>query len=240
MRRLGVMVLVLSCFGLACQPAARADSSLASVQFNVNGAVQTDYTGFNVAGFNQTTGIGTLTYIFNPGVTGTYNFTTFFDSQISPDFWNEFGGSSGSPAAGQSWEIGDSFLSTIYADAGAGTLTNTNMLPGQKDNFLLSCGGGPTCNGDAALGMGFLFNLTNTQEAVISLNFSTTQPGGGFFLSQTHPIDAGHDTASTIYFTGSEVTRTADGGGPPPVPEPSTLLLLGAGLVGLCLTKMRR
>lgn len=243
MRRLAVIVLVLFCCGLVYQPAARADSSLQSVLFNVNGAVQTNFAGFNVAGFDQTTGIGTLTYVFNPGAANTYNFTSFFDNQISLPFYNEFGGTSGAPASGQSWEIGDSFLSSIYADAGAGSLNNTNMMPGGISNFdqLNPCdiATNPSCNGDVALAMGFNFALTDTEEAVITLTFSTTQPGG-FFLSQTHPVDGTNNSAASIYFTGSEVTQPSGGPPPPPTPEPSTFLLLGAGLGGLCVIKMRK
>src|SRR5947209_2350126 len=139
MRRLAVTGLAVLCVGLLCCSAAKADSSLQSVLFNVNGTVQTNYAGFNTGAWDGTTGIGTLTYVFNPGAPGTYNFTSFFDNSVSAPFWNEFGGTSGLPVAGQSWEIGDSFASSIYADATAGALTNSNALPGQADNFLLTC-----------------------------------------------------------------------------------------------------
>src|SRR4030081_1126974 len=113
MRRLAVIGLALLCLGLLSQPAARADSSLQSVLFNVNGANQTNYTGFNTASWNSATGIGTLTYVFN-AAPGTYNFTAFFDNQVANPFFNEFGAVTGSAAAGQSWEVGDSFASSIY------------------------------------------------------------------------------------------------------------------------------
>src|SRR5580700_9906553 len=73
MKKLVIVVLGLAFVVLgAGAPAALADTtSLQSVLFNVNGATQIDFTGANVGGFNTTTGLGTLTYTYNPGP-GTY------------------------------------------------------------------------------------------------------------------------------------------------------------------------
>ncbi len=238
MRRLAVVVLVLVFCGLVFQPAAKADSSLQSVLFNVNGSTQTDYsnsgtTTFTTAGFNQNTGIGTLTITFNPGKAGTYSVDSFFDLSVSVPFFNEYGTALGAPASGQSWEIGDSFASSIYGDVTAGgPLSNTNSLPAGTSNFLQN-----GTNGDAALAMGFQFVLTSTEEAVITLKFATTNPGGGLVLDQTHPIDPANTVQSDVYFTGTETTQS-NSGPPPPVSEPGSLMLLGAGLGILGLVKI--
>jgi hypothetical protein len=235
MRRLGVIALAILLAAVLYQPAALADSSLQGFEFNINGALQTlDLTGFNTGAYNQTTGIGTLTYIFNPGAPGSYNFTSVFFVPAGVPAYNEFGSTSGSPASGQSWEIGDINFSNIVADEQAAALTNTNSLPGTKDNFLKTCVGA-TCNGSVAMAMGFNFNLASGDEALITLNFSTTNPGG-FFLSDTHPADVANNSASTVYFTGSEVSQPV---GVVPAPEPSTLVLLTAALGAFVFLKLR-
>jgi hypothetical protein len=218
---LGVLVLAFSAFLIL--PAAFADTtSLQSVLFNVNGAQQTDFTGMNIAGFDTTTGLGTITYT-SPSAPGTYFFDVFFDHSLNLPFFNEFGtvNNAGSLAAGQSYEIGDSFASTIYPDVQAGgALPNSNTLPGQVSNYHNDCVGA-TCNGDFAMAMGFAFTLGAGQHEVITLNLSHANPGG-FSLQDTHPVDGANPTQLELFLSGSAVTQ---GGGPPPVPEPSSLLL---------------
>jgi hypothetical protein len=85
--------------------------------------------------------------------------------------------------------------------------------------------------------MGFSFTLGAGEEAVVTLNFSQTAPGSGFYLSQTHPIDPDNNSATTIYFTGSEVNQPVGVVG---TPEPGSVLLLGLGLGALSLLKLRK
>ena len=251
MRRLGVIGLALLCLCLIHQPIARADSSVQDVLFNVNGAkTQSAFPSIaNTTGYNATTGLGTLVLTFNPGA-GTYFINAGFDlsvgnqSVLTVPFWNEYGASGGTLASGQSWIIGTGAspndLATagqvFKAVAGGAALPNTNSVPGTSGNFTQQCGTGASCNNDVALGMGFSFTLGAGQEAVVTLNFSQTAPGSGFYLSQTHPIDSDNNTATTIYFTGSEVNKPVVVG----VPEPGSVLLLGLGLGALSLLKLRK
>jgi hypothetical protein len=232
MRKLVIVALALAFVALgASAPMALADStSLQSVLFNVNGATQTDFTGMNVAGFNQTTGLGTITFTFNPGAPGTYSFDAFFDHELSVPFFNEYGtvNNVGSLAANQTYEIGDSFASNIYSDVLAGgALPNTNTLPGTASNFHNACVGA-NCNGDFAAAMGFAFTLGAGQEELITLNVSHTDPGG-FTLQGTHPVDPANPNAVDIFLNGSAVTKPV--GTTTTVPEPGSLLLLGTGML---------
>jgi hypothetical protein len=252
MRRLGVIGLVLLCLLLIQQPIARADSSVQDVLFNVNGAItQSAFPGIaNTSGYNATTGLGTLVLTFNPGA-GTYFIDAGFDLSVGNQsvptvpFWNEYGASGGTLAAGQSWIIGTGASpndpSTAYqvfnAVAAGGALPGTNSVPGASDNYTQQCSTGASCNNDVASGMGFSFTLGAGEEAVVTLNFSQTAPGSGFYLSQTHPIDPDDNSATTIYFTGSEVNQPVGVVG---TPEPGSVLLLGLGLGALSLLKLRK
>jgi len=237
MRKLTTALLGLFVLCFAAAPIALADTSLQSVLFNVNGTQFTDYSaaGMNVAGFNQATGLGTITFTFNPGP-GTFFFDVFLDHQLNVPFFNEFGTVNGAPAAGQSYEIGDSFASSIYPDVQAGgALANTNTLPGTLSNFDGLCAGA-TCNGDLAMAMGFAFTLGANQQELITLAVSLTNPGG-FTLQGTHPVDAANATPVNIFFNGSAVTQPINVA---PIPEPSSLILLLSGApVALVFKKLR-
>src|ERR1035438_10630755 len=79
--------LVATCW---VAPLLADTTSLQSILTNVNGAQSTTFAGYNTGGFNQTTGLGTLTYTFNPGP-GSYFFDVFLDPSLNLPFFNEFG-----------------------------------------------------------------------------------------------------------------------------------------------------
>ena len=149
--------------------------------------------------------------------------------------------SSGAPGAGVSWQIdepgfGDgNRLGTIFDNALANTLDNTNHVPGTQSNFLNDCGGNGggaadgTCNNDVSLALGFTFALAAGGEAVITLTASSQPPAAGFFLQQHDPSAPGSD----LYL--SEAVDIKD-----VVPEPGTLLLVGMGLIGAGTRRLRR
>jgi len=230
MKKLVIVALGLSFVALgAGSPIAHADStSIQSVLFNVSGATQSDFTGVNVGGFNTTTGLGTLTYTYNPAP-GTYFFDAFFDHQLNLAFFNEYGtvNNVGSLAANQTYEIGDSFASNIYPDVQAGgALLNTNSLAGTASNFNNACVGA-NCNGDFAAAMGFAFTLGAGQQELITFNVSHTDPGG-FTLQDTHPVDPANPTQLNLFINGSAVTEPI---GTTTVPEPGSLFLVGTGML---------
>ena len=267
MRRLAILVLLVG--GLALAPLAHADTSSVGLAYSEFNADSTDTVGYTGAGFTNTldaNGEGTIT--FTDTAVGSTYFNAFLDYELGIPFFDENGMSSGSPAAGQSWEIGDGYASSIYTDFTGSALTSTNQFTacgsgGCKDNYAGTTNGtsgsyDPTYNGDVALAMGFTYTaLTAGEEEVITLTASETAPASGFYLEQftsygcndvvtsgSGDTCGGDVVATELYLTGSAVEEAIGGSGPPPpppgVPEPGTLPLLGAGLLFVVLAGIKR
>jgi PEP-CTERM motif len=244
MKNFGLALGLLGALYIGTPRASADTTSIQSVLFNVNGTQYTDYSapGMSTVAWNQTTGLGTLTFTYNPGP-GSFFFDVFFDHSLNLPFFNEYGTVNGAPAAGQTYQIGDSFSSSIYPNVQAGgALPNTNTLPGQASNFGGNCAGA-NCNGDAALAMGFSFVLAAGEQEVITLNVSHTNPVGVFNLQQTHPVDPANPNTSgaplNLYFTGSAATIPACvGDACNAVPEPNSVILLA--VMGIVLMAVRR
>jgi hypothetical protein len=258
-------LLVLS----AWTPQAQAhDTALQDFGVNINGTAydynnlgQTDPTtlpGMNASGFSTFTsgdlagtGLGTLTYTFNPGSAGSYFVNFYFDEEASVPFFNEFGTVNGSAPAGTSWEIAqvNPSVGGIQFYNGStqvlpNSLDNTNNLPGGNSNYLDNCATSP-CNGDVATALGFNFTLAAGEEAVITIDQSTTNPGG-FNLEEIHPVDPNNTSETDVFLNGSISIQPACTGpncGPPPpppgMPEPSTLILLGTSVVAIFGSRIR-
>ncbi len=237
------LVKLLSILCLNVAAAYAGTISLQEIGINVNGTVTdtglgTDpfsVSGVNATAFDQSTGLGTLTFTYNPGVSGSYSVDFFLDQELSVPFYNEYGVVNGGVPSGVSYEIGDPYASSIYGDFSAGTLSNTNQIPGQVDNYLGSCSGSD-CNGDVSMALGFNFFIPTGDQAVITLTGSTTNPGG-FNLEQVHPVDPNNPTETDYYLTGSAsiqpiVTSTT--------PEPASIWLAGAAFAGLSLLIVRK
>jgi hypothetical protein len=165
--------------------------------------------GWNVAGFDFTTGLGTITAT----VTGAGSHTVVvglnhdFLPTTDPDFANESGAAVGT-AGTTLWEIDEPgyLYGNLFANV-AGTLDNANDVPG----------GGPE---DISWALGRSFNLAAGQTGTVMFQVATTTPGSAFYLHQWEPgID--------LYFSVSDATIT---GGQTVIPEPGTWALFGTVL----------
>jgi len=236
MKRIALFVsAVFLLLGLGTSIAFADSPSLQDLWFNVNGSsTELSAPGVNLSAYNSSSGLGTITYTtfaLGPGY-----FNVWFDESVSTPFFNEYGSTAGTPVSGESWEIGDSYASTIFNDAAAGNLNSTNMLQLGADNYLGTCSG--ACNGDVATALGYVFTLSSGYEEIITVNVSQTAPGSGFYLDQTHPSDPNNASASDVYFSlNAEQVPTGNGG--PVIPEPSTWVLMLTGL-GAAAARLRR
>lgn len=220
MKKYKIGILALAALGLASTGASAATIDLTEYAFNINGAITTNSApaGVNLAGFNTTTGLGTVTY----STTTSGYFAAFFDHEIDETintFFKEYGAAVGAMAAGQSWEIDEPgfVFGDIYNNFTGSNLDNSNGVPSSDPD-------------DVSMAMGWDFILNSGQTAWITLTLSDTAPSTGFYLAQFDP-----DSQAAIYFSG-KLNITDDH----ITPEPATMLLMATGLTGLLGVRIRR
>lgn len=164
-------------------------------------------------------GLGTVSVSVSGA--GSHTVGLFVDHEIdqnSNTFFNEYGATSGSPAAGQSWEIDEPGF--VYGDIYSNFpyLDNSNGVPN-------------TAPDDVSMAMAWDFVLAADETGTVNFYLSTSSCGGsGICLMQ-----ADTEGGSTIYF--SSALRIVPGGGQ--VPVPGTLALLGIGLMGVAVAGRR-
>jgi hypothetical protein len=229
MKRVFCALAVLM-MALLPKTAAAAPIDLFQWIFNVDGTLY-DSTGLlgsstlpaSFSGTPAATGAQGLITVTLTGA-GAHSLTAFWDyelNEVDNGFTNESASVTGVPGAGLGWEVDEPgfVFGDIYGNVQAGTLDNTNAVPA----------GNPD---DVSVAFDWNFFLNAGETAVISLVVSETAPGGGFFISH---FDAGTQT-DLFYSTSLDIQG---GTGPPVIPEPASLLLLGSGLTALGSRKYR-
>ena len=213
-----LLVMVL----LSVQTASASTFSLFEWVFNVDGTISDSYFSdplpSGLSGNLAADGTpGSITMTMTGG--GARYFGAMFDyemDEILNGFSNEYGVASGSPVAGQSWEIDEPgwVFGDIYTNLGNSALDNTNAVQtGTPD--------------DVSIAFGWNVVLQSWQTALITLNLSHTAPTSGFYLGHFDP-----DSNASLYFSSSlRITGTQP---PTGAPEPGTaaLLLVGLGVTG--------
>ena len=226
-------VLLLGPVGASAAPIAPTLASLllnvdgATYDSLVDGAIPGSLGGATVdaSGFDAATGMGILRFRLTGA--GVHTVLGFFDIDLREDqeFTNDLGTTVGAPAAGESWEIdrpnGDIYDHSVNTTAAASLLSNSDDLIGPDD---------------VSLALARTFLLNPAELAFIEFIGSEAD----FGISAGLRLRVSDQSSLNAYALSSALRVDPGQVEPTPVPEPGTLLLLGAGCMVIARTLRRR
>ena len=234
--RTSLLVLIILGF-IANIPTNAAMINLVDYGINIDGASSFPGlgdpipSGVDTSGFDAVAGLGTISVTVN-GMNDHFT-GAFFDHEIDEvvnGFFNEVGQDVGTPASGQSWEIDEPGFGNgdIFSN-----FTNSGPTLGSKlDNTIGSSVLGPTIfPDDVAMALGWTFSLADDEMAILDFVVSSTIPTS-FYLAHSDP-----ESLETIYLSSTIDIRNTTSSNP--IPEPSTILLVAMGIIGLGLFNSR-
>jgi len=175
--------------------------------------------------------IGSVSWVITNNTGAKLNNVEFFgflDAEIdepSNTYFNESGdvsslvlGSGSSDSLADSWGIGDPFFDDIFQNLLDATLTNVNTVPAGAES-------------DVSMALGFDIGMLNVGESFgVSFDIALTDNGGLMQFDK----DSGGGQGFGFFFNGTRQDLTT------PVPAPTTLSLLGLGLLGFRLFSKRK
>jgi len=160
-----------------------------------------------------------------------------------------------SPSATATVRFTSLLSGSYFYDIGGNTIAALNVDAASFTAAIFSWGGSTTIDPDK---IEVKYNETNSTSEFGQFNLDinakvkgdpadwfafTLTNNAGFWSSAADVLkinDAGYLAAAHIYVNGTDVTGYAGNGGETPVPEPGTIVLLGAGLFGLGIFSRRR
>lgn len=231
MKRIISTVFLFMAFLIATTQAQAYSTTLTEYAFNVDGVVvDSFYNTMPVTpSFDTSTGLGTFSFSFS---SGSHSVLAFFDHEINliENGWaQEFGETSGTIKSGQSWQIDEpdygnnSYYGTIYTDFADNALQNKNLIPNRDD---------------VSMSLGWNFIVEDGLKADVTFILSQYAPNDSFYLMQFDDSPDSSGNFDKIYLSSTLVSMPDNPN--TPVPEPSTIVLLGTALVGLGLYARKR
>jgi hypothetical protein len=189
---------------------------------------------FNTSGFDFGTGLGTISVSFS--APGNYALAAFFDHEMNQfvnGWMDELSAQAGTRPAGLSFQsetpndVRDRWFWPF--DYGVPLQNAVEFGPAEDGSGLP--GGAQTAN-DISMAIGWNFILDPGEIGMVTFDVTRIAPTG-FYLEQKDIGFTGFPGADpgSIYFTSVLNIRTSS------VPEPSTMLLLAAGLVSIIMGK---